>query len=64
VTGRFVDITAPTVVVWSTKGKVSEDSIDRLVEGVAGASLETVEVFEAVHEAPDRVAALITGLIP
>ena len=64
VPSRFVDITAPTVVVWSTKGKVSEDSVDRLVEGVAGASLETFEVFEAIHEAPDQVAALITGLIP
>lgn len=64
VPARFVDITAPTVVVWSTNGSVSEASIDRLVEEVAGASLETVEVFEAVHEAPDRVAALIAGLIP
>lgn len=64
VPSRFVDITAPTIVVWSSKGRVSEDSIDRLVEGVAGASLETFDVFEAVHEAPDRVAALIAGLIP
>ncbi|MEX0796063.1 MAG: alpha/beta hydrolase [Acidimicrobiia bacterium] len=64
VPSRFVDITAPTVVVWSTKGKVSEESIDRLIEGVAGASLETVDAFEAVHEAPDRIAALIAGLIP
>ncbi len=64
VPSRFVDITAPTVVVWSTKGKVSEDSVDRLVEGVAGARLETFEVFEAIHEAPDQVAALITSLIP
>lgn len=64
VPSRLVDIAAPTVVVWSTKGRVSQDSVDRLVEGVAGASLETVDVFEAVHEAPDRVAALITGLIP
>ncbi len=64
VPSRFVDISAPTVVVWSTEGRVSEDSIDRLVGGIAGSSLETLEVFEAVHEAPDRVAALITGLIP
>jgi pimeloyl-ACP methyl ester carboxylesterase len=64
VPSRFVDITAPTVVVWSTRGRVSEESIERLVEGVAGASLDTVDAFEAVHDAPDRVAALIAGLIP
>lgn len=64
VPSRLVDITAPTVVVWSTKGKVSEESIDRLVEGVSGAGLETFDVFEAVHEAPDGVAALVAGLLP
>lgn len=64
VPSRFADISAPTVVVWSSKGKVSEDSINRLVEGVAGASLERFDVYEAVHEAPDRVAALIAGIIP
>lgn len=64
VPARFVDITAPTVVVWSTKGNVSQESIDRLVEGVAGASLETVDAFEAIHESPDRVAAIIAGLLP
>lgn len=64
VPSRFVDITAPSVVVWSTKGRVSEDSVDRLVAGVAGSRLETFDVFEAIHESPDRVAALITGLVP
>lgn len=64
VPSRFVDISAPTIVVWSSKGPVSEDSIDRLVEDVAGASLETVDAFEAIHEAPGRVAALIAGLVP
>ncbi len=64
VPARLVDISTPTVVVWSTKGRVSEDSIDRLVAGVAGARLESFDAFEAVHEAPGRLAVLIAGLIP
>ncbi|MEX1038873.1 MAG: alpha/beta hydrolase [Acidimicrobiia bacterium] len=64
VPSRLVDITAPTVVVWSTDGPVSEDSIDRLVESVSGASLQTFDVFEAVHERAEQVAGLIAGLLP
>jgi pimeloyl-ACP methyl ester carboxylesterase len=64
VPSRLIDITAPTVVVWSEKGPVPEDSIDRLVETVSGATLQTFDVFEAVHEEPDRVAGLIVGLLP
>jgi pimeloyl-ACP methyl ester carboxylesterase len=64
VPARLVDITAPTVVVWSEKGPVPEDSTDRLLTAVSDARLESFDVYEAVHEAPDQVARVIASLIP
>ena len=64
VPARLIDITAPTVVVWSEKGPVPEDSIDRLVDAIPDARFEAFDVYEAVHEEPDRVADVIASLVP
>jgi pimeloyl-ACP methyl ester carboxylesterase len=64
VPSRLIDIAAPTVVVWSEKGPVPEDSIDRLVDAIPDARFEAFDVYEAVHEEPDQVARVIASLIP
>ena len=64
VPARLIDITVPTVVVWSEKGPVPEDSIDRLVDAIPDARFEAFDVYEAVHEEPDRVADAIASLLP
>lgn len=52
-------ITAPTIYVWSTKGRVPRTSVDEIGDAIGQMTVEEVEVFQAHLEAADRVAAAI-----
>ena len=56
------DIAAPTVVVWSEKGPVERDSIDRVVEAIPDATLQTYDVFQAIHESTEQLARILIDL--
>lgn len=57
-------ITAPTVIVWSDKGPVSDSSKDRLGGAMPAARVESLDVFQAHLEDPGSVAASIRALLP
>lgn len=58
------DVTAPTLIIWSNKGPISESSKDRLGEVITTASVESLDVFQAHLEDPESVAASIRALLP
>lgn len=58
----LVDITAPTIYVWSERGPVPQDSVDRVLDAMPSAVLHMFDVFQAVHEESEQVADLIVGL--
>lgn len=64
VPSRLSDVQTPSAFVWSQKGRVPEDSVDRVIAAVPGISLERIDAFQAHLEDPGNVASIIMGLIP
>lgn len=64
VPSRLGDIGAPTVIVWSLKGPVSDSSRERLAQAMPSARIEEMDMFQAHLEDPGSVAALIRTLLP
>lgn len=64
VPSRLGVITTPTVFVWSQKGAVPEDSVDRVISVVPGITLERIDAFQAHLDEPGLVAGLIQAMIP
>lgn len=64
VPSRLGAITTPTVFVWSQKGAVPEDSVDRVITVVPGITLERIDTYQAHLDEPGVVAGLIQALLP
>lgn len=64
VPARLGDITAPSILVWSTMGSVPEDSINRVETAMQQVSVQKVDTFQAHLDDPALVAALIKSLFP
>lgn len=64
VPSRLGDVTAPTILIWSRKGNVPQDSIDRVIGAMSDVSLEEIDAYQAHLEAPEKVAVLIRQLLP
>ncbi len=64
VPSRLGAITAPTVFVWSQKGAVPEDSVDRVISALPAITLERIDAYQAHLDEPGTVAGLIQAMIP
>lgn len=64
VPSRLKDITSPTTFIWSSKGSVPEEDVERVMSAMGEASRVDVEVYQAHLESPDRIAAEIRSLLP
>ncbi len=64
VPARLDEIAIPTVFIWSKKGVVPEDSVNRALAALGSAELVEVDVWKAHLEAPDRVADAVLSVLP
>jgi pimeloyl-ACP methyl ester carboxylesterase len=56
-------ITAPVAYIWSTRGRVPSEHVERVASAVSQMTRKEVEVFQAHLEAPDDVAAAVAEVI-